>query len=130
MDQTVTSDPVLKIKAGWRRPGSSEGRNMARKPCAMPMHVEDIKAELRKRYGSLASISRQLGLNPNALTAAIHKPGNSVRSERRIAELLEMAPHEVFPDRFHKDGTPISHVVDRKPTCRIPDRLRANGVAA
>ncbi|NVN11642.1 helix-turn-helix domain-containing protein [Nguyenibacter vanlangensis] len=94
------------------------------------MHVEDIKAELRKRYGSLASISRQLGLNPNAISAAIHRPGNSIRTERRIAELIGKTPHQVFPDRFHADGTPIPRAVIRTPISRVPDRLRANGAMA
>ncbi|WP_082267091.1 helix-turn-helix domain-containing protein [Komagataeibacter europaeus] len=101
---------------------------MARKPCGM--RPEDIKAELRKRYGSLAHISRQLGLNPNAISAPICRPGNSVRTERHIAELLGMKPHEIFPDRFHTDGSPILSMIDRKPTCRIPASLRQIGAAA
>ncbi|KAB8125249.1 transcriptional regulator [Komagataeibacter medellinensis] len=101
---------------------------MAQKPCGM--HVEDIKAALRQQYGSLVSISQQLGLNPNAISATLSRPGYSVKTERRIAQLLGMKPHELFPDRFHVDGSPISYVVDRKPTRRIPASLRQNGVAA
>ena len=95
------------------------------------MHVERIKAELREKFGPLNRISVTLGLNPNAISAALSHPGRSVKVERLIATLLKKTPYEVFGDeRFHSDNTPVSRTANRKPTCRIPDGLRQNGVAA
>ncbi|WP_231100607.1 helix-turn-helix domain-containing protein [Gluconobacter potus] len=102
---------------------------MAHKTCGM--HIEDIKAELRKKYGPLTSISRDLGLSKNAVSATISQPGYSVLNERRIAKLLGRTVFEVWgKDRFHEDGTPVSQVADRTPTSRVPADLRRNGVAA
>ncbi|WP_240161353.1 helix-turn-helix domain-containing protein [Gluconacetobacter azotocaptans] len=94
------------------------------------MHVEDIKAELRKRFGSLVRLSRSLGKNPNMVTCVLSTPGHSVPVEREIAKLLNREPHEVWPDRYHPDGTPISNRVDRTPSQALPVLHRANGVAA
>ncbi len=101
---------------------------MARKPSGM--HVEDIKASLRKKWGSLAALSRHLGRNPNAVTQTLATPGYSVPIEIAIANELERNPHEVWPDRFHLDGSPVSVRVDRTPTALRGADQRANGVAA
>ena len=101
---------------------------MARKPSGM--HVEDIKASLRKKWGSLSMLSRHLGRNRNAITQTLAAPGYSVPLEREIAEQLGCAPHEVWPDRFHSDGTPVSLRADRTPTALPCGAHRQNEVAA
>ncbi|MCW4589395.1 helix-turn-helix domain-containing protein [Gluconacetobacter entanii] len=102
---------------------------MAQKPSGM--HVEDIKAPLRKKYGSLAALSRHLGKNPNLVSTTISQPGHSVLMEREIAAILGKRPYEVWgPGRFHVDGSPVRTRVDRTPTCPLPDAHRQNGAAA
>lgn len=101
---------------------------MARKPCGM--HPEDIKAEIRKRYGSLSSVSEQIGMGKNAISNIISRPDYSIAGEKKVAELLELDPYEVWPDRYHADGTPVSRVADRTPTRKVPADLRAKGAAA
>ena len=48
-------------------------------------HPEDIKAEVRKRGGTLAQIARRLGVSGQSVTAAINGR-TSERCERAIAE--------------------------------------------
>jgi Ner family transcriptional regulator len=101
---------------------------MARKP--LGMHVEDVKASLRKKWGSLSALSRHLGRNSNAITQALAQPGYSVPLEREIAKQIGREPHEVWPDRFHTDGTPVSFRADRTPTAMPCSTHRQNEVAA
>lgn len=101
---------------------------MARKPVGM--HIEDIKAELRKQFGSLVAVSRYFGLNSNAVSTVLSQPGHSIPTERKIAKLLGRDPYEVWPDRYHADGTPVSFRVDRIPSRSADVDLRRNGVAA
>lgn len=102
---------------------------MAQKPSGM--HVEDIKAALRKKYGSLAALSRYMGKNPNLVSTTISQPGHSVLMEREIATILGKTPYEVWGrDRFHADGSPVRTRVDRTPTCSLVDAHRQNGAAA
>ena len=94
------------------------------------MHPEDIKSQLRKRYGTLQGIALQMGLSRNAISNTISRPGISVPVEEAIAKMLGKTPYEVWPDRYHADGTPVSRVVARTPTRPIPADLRRNGAAA
>ncbi|MBR0559532.1 helix-turn-helix domain-containing protein [Neokomagataea anthophila] len=101
---------------------------MARKPSGM--HVEDIKASLRKKWGTLTALSRHLGRNPNVVTQALATPGYSVPVERAIAEELGRAPQDVWPDRFDHNGEPLSLRVERITSASISSDHRRNGVAA
>lgn len=101
---------------------------MARKPCGM--HVEDIKSEIRKRFGSLSGVSEQIGMARNGISNILSQPGYSISGEQKVAKLLSREPYEIWPDRYHADGTPVSRVVDRQPTSSVPADLRQNGVAA
>lgn len=101
---------------------------MARKPVGM--HIEDIKADLRKQFGTLVAVSRHFGLNPNAVSVVLSQPGHSIPTERKIADLLGRQPYEVWPDRYHADGSPVSLRVDRTPTRSDAVDLRRNGAAA
>jgi Ner family transcriptional regulator len=101
---------------------------MARKPVGM--HVEDIKAELRKQFGTLAALSKRLGGNPNIVSCVLSQPGHSVPMERRIAEILGRLPQDVWPERYHADGSPVSFRAARIVTVSRDADQRANGVAA
>ena len=67
-------------------------------------HREDIKAALRKRYGTLAALSTSLGMGPMAVSQALQNDRSRV-VERRIAEALQVPLHELWPERWNPDGT-------------------------
>ena len=79
---------------------------MAQKP--MGMHLEDIKAALRKMYGSLAAFSVLIGRDSRAVSKTISTHGYSVPIEREIANALKRKPQDIWPQRYHHDGSPIS----------------------
>lgn len=68
------------------------------------IHREDLKAMLRKRYGSLDALARSWGYTRKVVASAIRNPHYSVPLERRIAQALGLHPHEIWPDRFSADG--------------------------
>lgn len=59
------------------------------------LHREDIKAAIRKEYGSLLAFEQALGLPVNSVTDVLR--GRAVAQTRRaIAELLKMPPDKLF----------------------------------
>lgn len=70
------------------------------------LHPEFIKAELRARFGSLSEVARMLGLSLKTVSGAIREPGRSSVVERRVAELLEAKPEDLWPDRWFANGQP------------------------
>jgi Ner family transcriptional regulator len=76
-------------------------------PKAKGWHLEQIKAQLRERYGSLAALSRSWGYNRAAISMALAGMNRSTRLERRIAEALQQQPHTLWPDRWTPDGAPL-----------------------
>ena len=78
-------------------------------------HVEDIKAELRKRFGSLNLLAERWQLHRGTISAAINRPHYSNPIEKRIAEALDVAPHVIWPDRWHPDGTPKKRAIGLLP---------------
>lgn len=81
-------------------------------------HHEDIKAELRKRFGSLTEVSRHLGVTRQSISNVLINPLASARLERKLAQLLHVPPYAVWPMRWRPDGTPISRP-DRSKTVRL-----------
>jgi Ner family transcriptional regulator len=71
-------------------------------------HHEDIKAELRKRYGSLATFAERLGTSRQSISGVLTNPLASTRLERLIADALEVDPSIIWPMRWRPDGSPIS----------------------
>lgn len=70
------------------------------------MHPEDIKAEVRKTGLTLTDLSVKNGLSESAVRMAIlfrHSPAG----ERAIYEHLGLHPHEIWPNRYDKDGNRI-----------------------
>ena len=76
-------------------------------PKAKGWHLEQIKAQLRERYGSLASLSRSWGYNRAAISVALAGLNRSTRLELRIAEALQQHPHTLWPDRWSPEGTAV-----------------------
>jgi Ner family transcriptional regulator len=86
---------------------------VARKPTGW--HAEDIKAALRKRFGGLCALSESWGLHHTAISNTLRRPFNSMRVERRIAAALGRSPHELWPDRWRTDGSPLPRSIDMNP---------------
>ena len=76
-------------------------------------HREDIKAGLRKRYGTMRSLAVAWGMNEAALTHALCNPGQRKPTARKIAIALNRSPHELWPSVFAPDPAPVSTVRDR-----------------
>lgn len=70
-------------------------------------HREDIKAALRKKYGSLASLSKEWGLASASISNTLKRAVHSVPTERRIAQALGVQPHALWPDRWSPEGSPL-----------------------
>lgn len=78
---------------------------MARKPIVW--HPENIKAELRKQFGSLCHLSESWGLHRTAISNTLHRPMDSKQTEKRIAKALGVPLHVLWPDRWSEEGTPL-----------------------
>ena len=78
-------------------------------------HTEDIKAEIRKKFGSVSNLCANWGLHPSAISNTIRRPFNSMRVERRIGDALGVPLHEIWPDRWKPDGTPLPRSIGMNP---------------
>ena len=87
------------------------------------MHREDIKAELRKRFGPLATLSIRWGLSRTAIAETLRNPIASQRVEMLIAHALEMKPQDLWPDRWDASGCPL-------PRCSKSETIRRRAVPA
>lgn len=66
---------------------------------------ELIKYLLRARGSSLARIAQELNLPRQSVLNA--KRVRYPRVERAIARKLDMAPRDIWPDRWHPNGDPL-----------------------
>lgn len=89
-------------------------------------HPEDIKAALRKKFGTMAALSLSWGLHRDSVTNVLRRPFNSMKLERRIAEVLEVPLWELWPERWNQDGTakPRSIEMNRKRAADRPERQK------
>ena len=78
---------------------------MARRPTVW--HLEDIKAALRKRHGSLRGLSRAWGFGDRAVSKVLTDPRYSRALEKRIAADLRVNLHVLWPDRWCPRGKPL-----------------------
>jgi Ner family transcriptional regulator len=77
-----------------------------KKTIQQDMHRADIVAALRKKGWSLRELSRQNGLSAGTLKAALDRPYR--KAESIIAAAIEMAPEEIWPERYAKRNfTPV-----------------------
>lgn len=76
-------------------------------------HPADVVAALRKSNGitSLRKLAEHHGVSHRAVTKALYE--RNLPSERRIAEAIGIAPQQIWPSRYHADG---SRIVLRKVT--------------
>ena len=87
------------------------------------MHYEDIKAALRKRFGPITLLSLQWGLCRSAIVESLRNPRASQRVELLIANALQKAPHEIWPDRWDISGAPL-------PRCSLAETIRRRTASA
>ena len=66
------------------------------------MHPEDIKAAVRKRGATLASLARKLGISRQSMTITLIKP--SARNESISARTIGVHPSAIWPSRYHENG--------------------------
>ena len=66
---------------------------------------EWVKYQLRMRGSSLALVAQHLGISRQSVINA--KRVRYPRVERAIARKLNMAPRDIWPDRWHPDGAPV-----------------------
>lgn len=77
--------------------------NTPKKPAQQDWHRADIKAALEKRGYSLSRLSRLNGYSRSAAKCAldIHWP----KMERLIAGTIGVPVQDIWPSRYHPDGT-------------------------
>ena len=69
------------------------------------MHPELIKARLRMAGYTLADVARETQTDPSTVRLALRKP--SLAGEKAIAQIMGKPLHELFPERWTKDGRRI-----------------------
>lgn len=79
---------------------------MIKKPAPQDWHRADIIAAVRKTGTSIQRLSRNLGLARTAVGNALTVP--SPKYERIIAEQIGVTTQDIWPSRYHPDGTPRS----------------------
>lgn len=80
---------------------------MAKKPASQDWHKEDIKAALHKRGITLKGLTLANGYqSEDAVAQALHRPYPKV--ERIIARALDLKAENIWPTRYHADGSPKS----------------------
>ncbi len=80
--------------------------NTPKKPASQDWHPADIVAALWKRGMSLRRLSRLHGYGDDSLKNAMRFPWP--RAEGVIATFLELHPADIWPSRYHEDGSPRS----------------------
>lgn len=78
----------------------------SKKPAQLDWHKADIVAALWKSGTSLQRLARQHGYAANSAHPALHRPWP--KFERLIAEALGLNPQDIWPSRYHPDGSPRS----------------------
>jgi lambda repressor-like predicted transcriptional regulator len=73
---------------------------------ANAFHPEDIKAEIRKRYRSVAAFERRFQL-PERSVKDVLRGKSRPRIALTISKELGIAVHKLFPERFTESGTHI-----------------------
>ena len=75
----------------------------AKKPAPKDWHRADIICGLWKLGTSVQQLSRDNNYAPTALNMTLSRPWP--KGERIIAEALGVKPQQIWPSRYHPDGT-------------------------
>lgn len=76
---------------------------MPKKPASPDWHRADVIAAFKRRGTSITRVARELGMNDSYLMQALNKP--YPKAERLLAAYLNLTPQEIWPSRYHADGT-------------------------
>lgn len=79
---------------------------MTKKPAKEDWHRADIIAAVKKAGSNLQRLSIMHGYGPDTLRNALYVP--APRYERLISEFLKTTPQNIWPSRYHADGSPKS----------------------
>jgi len=79
-------------------------------------HPADIKAALEKRGWTLGKLARTHGYDRKSPSLALKQPWP--RMEKLIAEAIGVEPQQIWPSRYHRDGTP-NRRAGRPPVKRV-----------
>ena len=90
-----------------------------KKPVGDDWHPAYLVYQLRLRGLSLRKLARLRGYAPGSATRAIQSPWPKM--ERIIADALGITPQEIWPSRYHADGTPKKGRGICKPKNSTPD---------
>lgn len=74
---------------------------MPRKPNGL--HKEDIKSRIRKKGTSLTALSKSWGYQRNAISVCLDRAWPKVQG--LVANYIGVEAANIWPDRYHKDGT-------------------------
>lgn len=85
------------------------------------MHPEDIKAAIRKRGVTLASIADELAVSPAAVSHVVAARYRSERVMERIAQVIGRKPSAIWPRWYDGDGRLIDR---RRKSPRVSRRRR------
>lgn len=77
-----------------------------KKPAVNDWHKADIICGLWKLGTSIQKLSRENNYKGNGLEQALRR--NWPKGERIIADALGVTPQQIWPSRYHTDGTPRS----------------------
>lgn len=84
-------------------------------------HAEDVKARVRKGYGTLEALADKRGVAGAVLRACLRRP--VPRGNRIIAAALGKEVHEIWPDWYDADG-------NRRTTLRSDGNSRSEKCAS
>lgn len=89
------------------------------------LHPEDIKAAIRKKGATLSSLGKRRGIDRRIMSIALTKPHRV--AEEVIAEFLQVPANQIWPSRYHQNGTRLrpQPISNRMPTARF--RYRGAG---
>lgn len=79
-------------------------RTNQKKPAATDWHPADVIAALRKVNWSLRQLSLVNQLKPGTVNKALIQA--YPKAEKIIADALGIEPRDIWPTRYHADGTP------------------------
>ncbi len=65
-------------------------------------HAEDIKSEVRKKGTTLKALALNANMSESACRASLRRPQPA--SDKVISEFLDVPLHELWPDRYGRDG--------------------------
>jgi len=64
------------------------------------MHVEDIKAAIRKKGQTIVGLSKEFGYHRSAISKTLRQPWPEV--EKRLSEFLGIPVSTLFPARYRQ----------------------------